>query len=411
MSKSLTSTISGNRLGGPRICIVGAGIAGLSLAAFLSRLKIPFSIYDSRDAQKTGHNYGVNIGKKQYKPIVTSLQKTTTDFRNAVAVDNILGGRGRVSKDVSTRASGFSASDKDVRGWLIRQLAEQGVQVHWDHKLVSLEKVPDGHGANLMFEGKPPVSTDIVIDSSGLRSAAINYGRSVPQPVLLPYATYNGTRRMSSQDFGAKYHHYFHDGNSFSVVPESPGDPWIHVSKVHLRDGKSTPEDHQVEVRWIYSRPPRDGVDPLYRPHRAPEEAKEIPCEFYQEFLDFIRQHPSKNVRSKLSRFFSLSDLQNDRILNWHLRVRLPPQEYFVTNSIRDSYQVIAIGDAARGLPIVKSSGAVAAMTDAHKLSLWLAEVKYTYEQEGSYTNLNFYADGLFWRNCAHRVSNTLKNP
>lgn len=76
-----------------------------------------------------------------------------------------------------------------------------------------------------------------------------------------------------------------------------------------------------------------------------------------------------------LKSFFDLSSLHSDRILNWHLRLRVPQQQYFVDNSNHGSYQIIAIGDAAHGLPIVESVGAGLAAEDATDLARWLQKL------------------------------------
>lgn len=268
-------------------------------------------------------------------------------------------------------SAAFQAIDRDVRLWLVHRLQDQGIKINWNHKLSGISKADDEHGAALSFEEKQQVQADIIVDAGGLRSPAFDYQiTSKSQPKLLPYATYYGSRRMTADDFTNNFEHYFRTGNMIELVPESPTVPFIQIKKVHMPASGS--DSKSVELRWVYSRPAREGEDPLYRPNRTPEEAKNVPEEFFEEMLATIEQYFSKKQRSMLKSFFNLSNLHSDRILNWHLRLRLPQLEYFVDNSNKGPYQIIAIGDAAHGLPIVESYGAGVAAEDATDLVRWL---------------------------------------
>lgn len=354
-----------------RISIVGAGIAGLTLACLLQKQNIPFSIYEARSADSIGHSYSITLFRRPWRNFVNRVADNHSTFRQDNAVDRLIGGTGKVTDQSPESSAAFQAVDRDVRLWLVHRLQEQGIKINWNHKLSSISKAQDEDGAALSFEEKEEVHADIIIDAGGLRSPAFDYHiTSKAQPKLLPYATYYGSRRMKSDDFSNNFEHYFRTGNTIQLEPESPEVPFIQIKKVHMpgKDGDS----HTVELRWVYSRPAREGEDPLYRPNRTPEEAKNIPDEFYKEILSTAEQHFSKKQRSMLKSFFSLSNLHKDRILNWHLRLRLPQQEYFADNSNKGSYQVIAIGDAAHGLPIVESQGAGVATEDATDLARWL---------------------------------------
>lgn len=359
-----------------KITIVGAGIAGLTLACLLQKQNIPFTIYEARNATTIGHSYSITLFRRPWRSLVHRLSSKHAIFRQETAADRFLGGTGKFTDSSPDSSATFQAVDRDVRLWLVQRLQDKGIEINWDHKLSNISTSEKGHGAALSFEKSGTVEADIIIDAGGLRSPAFeSHVASPPKPKLLPYATYNGSRRMKSSDFSQNLEHHFRSGNMIELIPDSPDIPFIQIKKVHLPPKDGASDDHNVELRWVYSRPAREGADPLYRPNRTPEEAKTIPDDFYDEMLATIDRDFSKKQRSMLKSFFDLSSLHNDRILNWHLRLRLPQQQYFVDNSNHGSYQIIAIGDAAHGLPIVESVGAGLAAEDATDLARWLQKL------------------------------------
>jgi len=359
----------------PRVSIVGAGISGLALACHLQARKIPFNIYDARNAQTTGHSYGITLRNHALKSFKNSSfpKEHLVALRQKTAVDRAVGGTGKVSDQSPKTSATFQAVDRDFRRWLVELLTKQGGSIYWEHKLVAIRAAADG-SAELCFDGREPTLADLVIDAGGLRAPCFDYGvEAAPKPRLLPYATYYGVRRLQSQDFLDKYAHYFGEGNTIELAAEAgTSAPFISLQKVHL--GEPGQRHHEVELRWVYSRPPKAGSDPLYRPYRTASEAKDIPPELYNEILSSTQLHFSQKKRAMLAQFFNLDDLHNDRILNWHLRARLPPRDYFVANADHKGYQVLPIGDAAHGFPIVKSNGAEAALRDAKLMASFISD-------------------------------------
>jgi len=354
----------------PRISIIGAGISGLALACQLANSKIPFSIYEARTAQTIGHTYSITLHRSALRSLNSTrcLRQAVRGLRQSTAVDRAVGGNGNVSDQSPKSSATFQAVDKDLRKWLVELLAKQGGFVHWDHKLTSIRPAVQGPGAELCFEGQQPTIADLVIDAGGLRAPCFDYNvEAAPKPHLLPYASYAGRRRMKSREFLDRYSHYFKSGNTIELAGDiATGTPFVSLQKVHL--GERDQDEHDVELRWVYSRPPLEGSDPLYRPERTPEEAKVIPSGLYEEILTSITLFSPKK-QSMLQQFFNLLDLHSDRILNWHLRVRLPTRDYFVTNADREAFRVFAMGDAAHSVPILKSNGAGQALHDARRMA------------------------------------------
>lgn len=390
--------LTASTIGNPsprRITIIGAGVAGLTLACLLQKQNIPFTIYEARNATTIGHSYSITLFRRPWRNLINRLSSKHATFRQDTAADRLLGGTGKLLDQSPEASATFQAVDRDVRLWLIQRLQEKGIDINWDHKLTNISETETGKGASLSFEKSQAVEADIIVDAGGLRSPAFeNHLGTAPKPKLLPYATYNGSRRMKASDFSKDLEHHFRTGNMIELIPESPDAPFIQIKKVHLPAKDQGSNDHNVDLRWVYSRPAREGTDPIYRPNRTPEEAKNIPNDFYDEMLASIDRDFSTKKRSMLKSFFDLSALHNDRILNWHLRLRLPRQQYFVENTDHGSYQVIAIGDAAHGLPIVQSKGAGLAVKDATDLAWWLQEV-FTEGFKHSNDNTFYNNDGV----------------
>lgn len=265
-------------------------VSGLALACRLRSRDVPFSLYEARSQNSIGHGYAITLKRRSWKPLVKTLRLTEhyNIFPQETAVDRLVGGIGQVYRD---QGKDFQAVDRDVRQWLVRKLADLGVSIKWDHKLVAVEEARHGKGAELTFENEAKAEADIVVDGAGLGSPAFDYNISTPpKPQLLQYATYYGTRRYKASSFIDRLGHWFGNGNTLEFNPSKAGEPFIYLQKVHF-PGKDT-SDHTIELRWLYSRLPLlSGDDPLYRPNRTPEEAKEIPSELYSEILQSIKKY------------------------------------------------------------------------------------------------------------------------
>lgn len=375
----------------PRISIVGAGIAGLSLAVRLSRIGVPFTIYEARKEQSIGHNYAITLTKGWRKHAGEMFHKNNHEsrasaFRKSTACDRLIGGVGQVHNDSKADSRVFQAVDKDVRKFLIDELAWKKIEVKWEHKLVEVreaegrEEGQKGKGVILRFENNYETVADIIVDSGGLGSSSFYQNIAQPAPPkLLPYATYYGTRRISFKDFEERFADYFGNGNVIKFVPsEGQGEqtPLLSVQKIHVQKESDKSEEHTVELRWVFSRPSLGDSDPLYRPNRAKEEAKIIPSELFEAILDLVKNNDySKKMKKFVAELFRLSDIENDRVLNWHLRLQLQSYADFCNHSNRGSHVVCAIGDAAHGLPIFESRGAMVAMDDARALSTVLEDL------------------------------------
>lgn len=372
-----------------RIAIIGAGVCGLSIAARLSNIpgdKPPFQVYEARAKNEIGHGYGVTIQKRSWKSFVRrGLRLRGSDATAAytkLSVDAIVGGIGKPKDAAPEKFRQWQAIDRSLRKYLLEHVAQE--KISWNCQLISLTPASDQKGLVLKFKDGGEVTADLIIDTAGLRAPGLSSMRELPEPKLLPYASYYGTRRITSQEYFQNFAAFFGSGNTIEYIPPTSETPFIQIKKVHhprKSDSavqSSTSEgavpDHTVEIRWVYSRAPRSDPDPLWRPSRSPGEAKDIPPELIEEILTTTRSRAfSDEQRAVLDSIFTREQIKADRILNWHLRLRLPPYAAFTDKTCDKSngYQVVALGDAAHGYPIVGSQGAVVALNDTARFVEW----------------------------------------
>lgn len=361
------------QLGKPRVAIVGAGIAGLTLACLLQQAALPCKIFEAVAQQKLGHNYGIHLKK----PSQLATPRLDTPSRISACLQALDGIEAATSQAQSRHAqssrldkqkyhvldSSFLAADRDVRRYLISHLEEHAFDISWDSRVASVDRIDGGNGIRLSFVDGHREIYDIVVNASGLRNPV---GRTV-NPILLPYCTYNGSRRISPKEWHSEWQDFFGDNPSIDFVACTREAPYFSIQRIKTSASSDNDLQH-VEIRWTYSRPAKDKDDPLYRPNRTPEESKDIPDLFYQEFAEavpiILQQQSRPNVAS-LVNALSIKRLKGDRILHWHLRVH----PNFVAYTSDDTGSFISIGDAAHGLPIVKSYGAQLAMRDAIRIA------------------------------------------
>ncbi|KAK5086618.1 hypothetical protein LTS08_004074 [Lithohypha guttulata] len=294
-----------------------------------------------------------------------------SSLRMEAAVDRVIGGLGKVQHGKSgLNRRYFMAVDRDIRLYLAEHLARAGVKINWDHKLASIEKAHDEPGAELLFKDGQIGRADIVVNTGGMQAAALQQSSTLSSAKVLPYATYYGTRRVYVDEYLEKYASFFRDGNWVEIVPETPDTPYVSMQMVCLPDSI-------FQIRWIFSRPARGDSDPLFRPQGTIQDASKTPPEFFEEFLGClgtIKQKFPRTSADLLQRIFSFHELKKDRILQWYLRLQVPDPQSLVAGSLKDTYHVIPIGDAARRLPFLRSHGARLAMDDALFLASWFKQ-------------------------------------
>lgn len=396
MSTSAPSENAGENMQ-PRIQIVGAGIAGLSLACHLRLKKIPFKIFDGASKPK-GHNYGITILPTAYKSLLPALEvkPDLSSFIKLTAADRLIGGHGVVS--ASDRSTTKSTAEQRIRvaDAALRDVLAQGHNIKWNHKVTETNPTPNG--LTLKFEDGSSSTAPITIDAGGERSGLLSSLLPDLKPTVLPSAVYHGSRYISLPDFESKYKDLFPSSSNvaehiYPFQPPYPSSPklalYIQLSKSHIKHStlpsplRSKFQDQKdetlVELRYTISRPAlsqpdfNNQNDPIFNPDRSTSEAKTVPEPLFEEISNLLSQNKDK-IPQALRDLISPSEIKanKDRVLNWLLRVKVLSSDEL--NPLAEDKGVIIIGDSAHRLPILGSKGASHAMEDARILADFLAE-------------------------------------
>jgi len=245
------------------VCIIGAGLAGLTLGRCLRQRGIPAIIFEkaSFPARST---YGITIHRWASDPLLTVLGVTDeATFRRSVAVN-----------DQQTTES-LRAHRAKLESYL-----RTGLEIRWDHTLTSVQvRSPDD--IILQFQNGRRVESALVIAADGIHSAVrkLLLQRSVEFDIF-PYVVFNGQRRISRALCAELLAPGLRDFNVFTLHSATKsGDVRLEISVI-----ENHPSDDTVDLSYTYSRPARHGdQDPLYRPERPLSGATEVPEAFYAE--------------------------------------------------------------------------------------------------------------------------------
>lgn len=124
-------------------------------------------------------------------------------------------------------------------------------------------------------------------------------------------------------------------------------------------------DEAKLNLSFTYSRPARNDIDPLYKPNRPIAGATDIPEEYYEELSGL------KNLDQPFKTIFEPEEVRRSRSLHWLMRSALIAQADALSLAERG---VFFVGDALHATPILGSTGANMAITDALELGACLAE-------------------------------------
>lgn len=336
----------------PTISIIGAGLSGLVLGRCLRHHGVHCSIYESA-AERFGtgrHSYGITLHSSVYTPLLKYLDLDDHNFRKQVAIDTLVGGVGSTNGSPASSGHSFRANRHRLEALLRR-----GLFIQQDHRLSRLESRPTSQ--KLHFANGEQRHSDVVVGTEGPHSPTRKAISPTMEFKILPYAVYNGKRRMRRQAFEATMAPGMRGAN---VLEHREGQTQLQLS---IND--STNEE--VSLSWTYSRPARPGNDPLFNPDRPNSGAREIPDAFFTEVAGI-----SHNLEGPFREVFDVRTMrQEDRILNWLMRSVCVPTEDLTAATDKN---VLLIGDAAHATPILGGNGANEAIRDGIALAEYMVE-------------------------------------
>lgn len=298
--------------GGRQILIIGAGIAGLSIAALLTKHRIPFQLFESSDQNSEAQGYGITLRRWGYEPLVRALGVPLEDFIHAVACDGAVGGVGRIASSMIDAANGavlvpdmadgreghIRANRGKIREWLIQHIDPSSLQ--WGKKVCAVACEKDF--ATVTFEDGSQASCAMLIAADGIHSAGVDGLSSYRarltrtarktlapscKPEMIDAVVYIWQTSMSRASFDENLGKYFEKTNVLVGVCDNK---LIGPSIVELG------ADH-VKMSWTLSRPLSEndkargiGSDvqsarALFDEERAALEVNTEPCKFSVQTL------------------------------------------------------------------------------------------------------------------------------
>jgi 2-polyprenyl-6-methoxyphenol hydroxylase-like FAD-dependent oxidoreductase len=321
----------------PRIAIVGAGLSGLTLSLSLKQQGISAVLYDKAKSAPR-YNYGITLYASTYRPLLKLLAIDEHSFRKQVAVDSRRHGIGKTT--------GPSDSIRCNRGRLEALLHEK-LSVTWEKSLQSV------HGGSnektLTFEDGSTATTDLLVGCDGPHSATRQSLLPKAELHILPYAVYNGKRRIVDPETIERLLQYFKESTSIQTLH---GNVRLDIS---INDVK----DSQLDLSYTFSRPAKQGgaADALHRPNRSKEAATETPKELFDE-LGSLQQ----NIGPPFNELLDRSQVRDDRLLHWLMRTMELEKRDIESLA---SQGIVLIGDAGHATPILGGDGAQTAILDA----------------------------------------------
>jgi 2-polyprenyl-6-methoxyphenol hydroxylase-like FAD-dependent oxidoreductase len=318
-----------------QVSIVGAGTAGLVLGRCLRHLGIPAVLFEKSRNSPHRNNYGITLHAQTYRPLLQILGLDETGFKRRVAVDAQVGGTGRVGSGSSSESS-FRANRSRFEG-----LLAEGLDVRWESEVEDVKFGSSEGSVTLGLKNGEKQSSTIVVGADGPHSIVRSFMRNGVELKVLPFATYNGKRRVSSDEFEKTFATAMGERNA---IEQRSGDALLQIS-VNDRDEK------EVSLSYTYSRSPRSNKndDKLYRPERSKDAAREMPEELFTEL-----EEVTGKLEEPFRIIFNADAVRKDRLLNWLMR-----SLHLNVEQLRQAAEggVVLLGDAVHAEPILGGQG------------------------------------------------------
>ncbi|KAJ4349756.1 uncharacterized protein N0V89_008374 [Didymosphaeria variabile] len=359
------------------ILIIGAGMAGVTLARYLSSRNIPFRVFDQQ-AEFKNQGFGLTLRGDTISKLLPLLSLKEQELGPAVAVDRKTGKTNAFLVNVVTGERFAAASFKEgastrdfrtnrerLRGVIMGDVAGS---VEYGCKLVSFMLTTSG--VRVVFENGVDVEGSVLVAADGVHS----FIRSRLLPHCVPQdwdgVMLNGTCRFPITEWNAKIGPHIGDAAVY------PGFGDQKVLAITIYDADWDPYSGYVNVSWGYSRRRKQGDDPLFVRYaeRGFDKAK-APDAFWDE----IAALPPRDLVEPFRTIFEGMRKRGDRTIHHQLVSLLVPKEDLLSKLQSD--KVVFIGDAVHDWSNHAGTAANAAIQDA----LALGEVLQTKAQLGEY--------------------------
>ena len=255
------------------------------------------------------------------------------------------------------------------------QLLNKDLEVKWNHHVTSAD-----HGAGSLFipfGNQPRLVAPFIVDASGVHSR-VRDGLSIDSQMrVLPYVVYRGTRLLKGKATQQSYSKYLNDEN---ILEKKVGEVLL---QVYLNGGRDSSDP---SISYVYSRPARSGQDPLHRPERPVDAARDIPQALYEEITKL------QDLGEPFQWIFNVVAMKSDKILHWLMRSSLPARDELKEVS---KLGAVFIGDSVHATPILGGLGANSAIQDAIQLAEHIAHHGTSNAKAGTFDG--FY-DGVYDR-------------
>ncbi|KAF1978542.1 FAD/NAD(P)-binding domain-containing protein [Bimuria novae-zelandiae CBS 107.79] len=351
------------------ILIVGAGIAGVTLARSLESKDIPFRLFDQQTEYKS-QGFGLTLREDTTAKLLPLLGLEEQDFRTRVAVDRKQGLSNSFLANTVTGErfgagafkAGYATKDFRTNRGRLRGTIMASVKVEYGHKLKSFSSTTSG--VKVVFENGVKVQGDVLVAADGVHSLI--------RETLLPHCVpqdwdgvmINGSCRFSLPEWDAKIKPAIGDSTVYPGFGENM------VLACTIYDASWDPVSGYVDVSWGYSRRRRGDDDPLFvsftdrsfDKSRAPE-----------AFWEEVETLPNGLVQPFKTIFDELG-VRRDRTIHHQLVSLLIPKKDLLAKLKEE--KVVFIGDAVHNWSNHAGTAGNAAIQDALALGKVLAEQK-----------------------------------
>ena len=336
-----------------QIIIVGAGLAGVTLArCLLSKGLLPILVEQS-PLHLQRHNYSIELHSATYRPLLSVLGLDEAAFKRHVSVRQYATATElSIPQDAGFKDRNVRESFRCHRGRLEALLGE-GLNIKQKHKITKVAQEPTR--VRVEIEDGSSLEASMLVAADGVHSAVRKALIPELDTYVHPYVVFYGTRTVSME-------HY-----TTSIAAEMNGVGLLETryDDVLLRVFINNVTSSEVVLGYTYSREARSGSksDPLHNPERSAKDAKAIPDAFHLELRSL------RNLSSGFAEMFDPEKVRQDRVLHWLMRSSLPDRSDMVSLAAKG---VVIVGDAAHAMPILGGEGGNQAMRDGMELAEWI---------------------------------------